>query len=786
MNKQTRRLNLTHAQPRVDLLRAIRALTAADPLPPLPDDAPTPDDTTGAPAADDSGPYQPKPYKADPDELVTCPQCSKGNDSDATYCDQCGFDLTSTGFQPAPYSQKPDEDVVCPQCSKHDDDDATYCDQCGFKLAGASGVVVETDTGEGSTDPGAPTATTSATARAATALAQAAPALENPANPPTDIVDDKGNVAPDAVCADQDCGHFASGHADTAAGDNTGACLMANCNCQGFAVDDTGTNSDPEGDDADGSGDVPAGGPDNAGGGSLTWTNTRAHANVDVTAPAPADTAPAIDLPDLVPDGSNPPPVAEPGENVGPAFYAVAVIEGQQTGDERGIMLDALEFGEGLPLMGLATEAHDPSGFDPNLPAVWCGRIDSIERVPGASGTNLLVARGHFFSNEDGLYFADLVEQMGSAGISADIGVTESVETITGMDEWGWPMYASYVSKGVLLGATIVPFPAFTDCYVTLGDGPSAPTPIQAENQPEPIVASLRPNLIDLTTCAPCAKAASPAVTASAAPVRPPVDWFSDPHFTVGDGRLREIFAGRGDRRIGGQFAAPLTITEAGEVYGHIAPWGVCHTGVTSACQTAPHSATGYAHFKRGNQVVICDDGSAVNTGTLTFNGGHADLRAGAASAMAHYDDTATAWAHVAIGEDDFGIWVHGAVLPDVTDEDLRRIRASSPSGDWRMIGGHYELVGIQSVNQPGFPVSIAASDRGVLVAAGAYVMSDPATFEADAEPVVEVRDEGLRRFLVPLIEQRRADLTRRYAESRREAARLRLAAAKRRYQAKR
>ncbi len=788
MGKQVRRLNMEHAQPREALIRTARSLTAADPLPPLPDDSATPAETSGAPAdTGDAKPYKPQPYKADPDELVICPQCSSGNDSDATYCDQCGFDLTSTGFQPAPYSEKPDEDVICPQCSKHDDDDASYCDQCGFKLAGATGVVVESDSGEGGTSPGEPTATTSATGRATAALADAQPGLQNPTNPPTDIVDDQGNVAPDAVCANQNCGHFASGHADVPAGDNAGPCQMENCDCQGFTVDDsTGTPTDPEGDDADSSGDVPAGGPDNAGGSDLA--RRAALADVPVTAPAtdaPEPGASALDLPELAPDGTNPPPVIEPGENVGPAFYAVVAIEGQQTGDDRGIMADALEFGEGLPLMGLATEAHDPSGFDPNLPAVWCGRIDTVERVPGANGTNLLVATGHFFSNADGLYFADLVEQMGSAGVSADIGVTESVETITGMDEWGWPLYASYVSKGVLLGATIVPFPAFTDCYITLGDGPVEPTPVQAENQPEPVVASVRPHFMDLTTCAPCAKAAASTIAASAAPVRPPAEWFANPNFTVGDGRLREIYAGRGDRRIGGQYAAPLTITEAGEVFGHIAPWGVCHTGIQNACQTAPHSPSDYAHFKRGNQVVICDDGSQVNVGTLTFNGGHADLRAGAASAMAHYDDTATAWAHVAIGEDDFGIWVHGAVLPDVSEEDLRRIRASSPSGDWRMIGGHYELVGVQSVNQPGFPVSIAASDRGALVAAGAYVMADPSAFEAEIEPTSEpVRDEGLRKFFQPLIDQRRAELTRRYSESRREAARLRLAAIKRRYQA--
>src|SRR2546422_2197053 len=39
------------------------------------------------------------------------------------------------------------------------------------------------------------------------------------------------------------------------------------------------------------------------------------------------------------------------------------------------------------------------------------------------------------------------------------------------------------------------------------------------------------------------------------------------------------------------QFACPLTVTEDGRVFGHLAPWGVCHTGKPNQCITAPHSA---------------------------------------------------------------------------------------------------------------------------------------------------------------------------------------------------
>lgn len=71
----------------------------------------------------------------DPDELVVCPKCQSGNDSDAKFCDQCGFDLTSTGFRPADYLADDDETVKCPACGLMDDPDAKFCDQCGADLS---------------------------------------------------------------------------------------------------------------------------------------------------------------------------------------------------------------------------------------------------------------------------------------------------------------------------------------------------------------------------------------------------------------------------------------------------------------------------------------------------------------------------------------------------------------------------------------------------------------------------------------------------------------------------
>ena len=50
-------------------------------------------------------------------------------------------------------------------------------------------------------------------------------------------------------------------------------------------------------------------------------------------------------------------------------------------------------------------------------------------------------------------------------------------------------------------------------------------------------------------------------------------------------------------------------------------------------------------------------------------------------AAMRHYDDTAIVVADVAIGEDEYGIWLAGAVRPDATEEQIRTLTASAHLG---------------------------------------------------------------------------------------------------------
>lgn len=188
------------------------------------------------------------------------------------------------------------------------------------------------------------------------------------------------------------------------------------------------------------------------------------------------------------------------------------------------------------------------------------------------------------------------------------------------------------------------------------------------------------------------------ALLAASFPAKPPRQWFDDP-------KLPGVTA--------------LTIDNSGRVQGHIATWKQSHIGMAGSVK-APRSKSNYAFFATG--ALECDDGTHVNVGQITLAGGHASIEASVAETVAHYDNTRSAVMDVAVGEDRHGIWVAGALRPDVDDLQLRAVRASSVSGDWRPINGNLELVAVCSVNVPGFPIPrarVASGQVVALVAAG-------------------------------------------------------------------
>lgn len=215
----------------------------------------------------------------------------------------------------------------------------------------------------------------------------------------------------------------------------------------------------------------------------------------------------------------------------------------------------------------------------------------------------------------------------------------------------------------------------------------------------------------------------------------PPAEWFADPGFDA---------------------ATPLTITSDGRVLGHLAAWETCHVGITGECVKPPRSNTGYAHFRTGE--VVTADGSTVPVGQITMDTGHAGKDQGPQDTVAHYDNTGTGVADVAAGEDEFGIWVAGAMRPGVSEQQMYALKATGAlSGDWRRIGGNLELVAALAVNVPGFPVprvEMAASVAGapLSLVAAAVVTLDPNALDADRVAVA----------VLAHLDQREADKARR------------------------
>jgi len=183
--------------------------------------------------------------------------------------------------------------------------------------------------------------------------------------------------------------------------------------------------------------------------------------------------------------------------------------------------------------------------------------------------------------------------------------------------------------------------------------------------------------------------------------------------------------------------------------------------------RTPPRSATNYAYFQTG--VLRTEEGLDVNVGQLTLAGGHAGLNFSARDAVRHYDDTGSAIADVKAGEDKFGVWVSGALRPGATPQQIRVLRASAPSGDWRYIRGNLELVAVCQVNVPGFPVTrslVAGGHTLAMVAAGA---AEIAKLKSDPTEELAQRLEKLEQFANSELSAKIAPISAKFAEARAE-----------------
>ena len=386
------------------------------------------------------------------------------------------------------------------------------------------------------------------------------------------------------------------------------------------------------------------------------------------------------------------------------AWFRIPLVlpEAAESGDGRSFKKEAIEIRDlPLPLMWQikSDEGHNGS--------VVVGRIDHMERIPGGIGN----ARGVFDSGAYGREAERLVREGFIRGISADLDQFEANQVEPELSDNDPEEDAGKIGKEKLMitharvmAVTLVPKPAFQECQIYLVTDES--------NNKEDVVVEDGVYADDMDPVEASALVAC-GLVAGSVPVTPPREWFSNPE-------LRK--------------ATPLTVDDDGRVFGHIAAWHVDHIGMSFGTRP-PRSKSKYAYFHTG--VVRSDDGTDIPVGQLTLAGGHASLDADAFAAARHYDDTASAIADVHAGEDAFGIWVSGALRPGATPEQVRALRASAPSGDWRPIKGNLELVAVCQVNVPGFPIARARVASGAvmaLVAAGAQVLA-----RMKSDPVAEL-----------------------------------------------
>lgn len=361
------------------------------------------------------------------------------------------------------------------------------------------------------------------------------------------------------------------------------------------------------------------------------------------------------------------------------ARVRLSFLEGEQTQDKRIIEVGATNFDRPFPLPMMRMIEEPITGG--HAGAVLVGTLEEGVRV----GANQVDLTGYFYAGEGevGATAAEAEQLVRDGQLtwwSPDFGDFEVETEVLEVDEDGWPTdWLDRFTSCCLIGATLCPKQALDSARVELISEPAvdegAPVDEPTETETEEAV------VIPIT---------------AAASRRVHADRFRNP---------------------GLPGPTPVTIEDNGEVYFHIAQWGVCHTGIQDRCVLAPHSLSDYAYFLTGS--VLTDQGTT-RIGQLTMGCGHADLTLAHRPAADHYDGgpNAVQWANVATGEDEHGIWGHGVLKPDIDADQVEQARALALSGDWRRIGGALELIAALSVPVPGFPVvSMAAGGTLVLEA---------------------------------------------------------------------
>jgi hypothetical protein len=297
----------------------------------------------------------------------------------------------------------------------------------------------------------------------------------------------------------------------------------------------------------------------------------------------------------------------------GPRFRTLLAVEEHRVTDGRMFRFGALYSRKTpLPLMFLMrnTEGHEDSVFVGNITRIW-------------REGNMIWGQGEFDNSPDNPVAATaarLVRDNKMNGISVDTIITRPVEYLTDENE---NLTGFDILGAELMGATIVPFPAFEQTFIRM-----------EEDGEEYLAASaLDPTFPDIDSAA----------------------------FTLPEPDV----------------LMPWTVTPDGRVFGHLAAWGECHVGITDSCAIAPRSKSNYAHFligRLGNE----------RLGTVTMNTLHAGGGMTRNQVERHYADTGTVAAIVKVVDGALGPWVCGVLDPNLSEQDRLRLSVCGISGDWR------------------------------------------------------------------------------------------------------
>lgn len=358
-------------------------------------------------------------------------------------------------------------------------------------------------------------------------------------------------------------------------------------------------------------------------------------------------------------------------------------------------------------------------------------------------------ASGRFYDSEAGRAARDMLLGGRKFGVSVDPGHVEAEWECLEEDEDGWCVNDKITFLAyTIIGLTLTPFPGFAEAAIQL-QGETA----MAASSDLP-AAFADPTIV--TTYADLRAGANGTVPAAprrelSIPVAPPAAWFHVPEPQHGQSGMvetygmpvQELLVEQAD----GSVAVPLTILDSGQFYGHLAVRGNPHTGFPGKNIQVPVSRRAYVDWHMGYCVTA--EGERVPAGTGVFGCEHAPLRdahgavIGAGPTRDFYAHSGASFGQMRVTEGEMAPWVCGALLPDITEPQLRLLRALRLSGDWRQVAGELELIGVLAVPVPGFRVA-----REVLTASGLAQIPEvhAASFDVNGETQALVAASPVRR----------------------------------------